>query len=207
MSKATALDILGPGVVRRTKSTDLIVKSGQQEYALSTAVEEAGDTRKPSNGDYMYDDDFLGLILVEYLATPADPSTFTNCEFIEGGDLRRKNAARAITSSTASMYLNGQRLGFVNVPDNDTDRYRIHYAPRPAELTEVEADSDTLKTTIPEEYHQCVVQTAVVEIYAAEDSPSAERARVKWNELRESLMATVGNRFRQQSQMRRTNNR
>ncbi len=194
---SVGMDIFRQGVTLLTKYVDVTVTSGTQEYPLSAGATLSGET------NLITDDDFLGLILVEDQVTLATPSTWINAHFVDGGDIRRKNAARSVSAPGEKLYLNGQRLGFVTVP-TAADTYRITYAPKPAELTDLgDADSEKLILTIPTEYHQFVVQTAVVEIYAAEDSPSAERARTKWQQLRESLLATVGSRFRQQPIVRR----
>ena len=186
------MDIFRIGVTLRPKYADLTVTSGEQEYPLSTAVEADGEST------FVTDDDFLGLLLVEYMATPGTPSTYRNCSFTEGADFRLKNR-----QTGAKLYLLGQRLGFVTVPANSADQYRLHYAPRAPALTEDQHGADVLKTTVPEEYHGVVVAAAVVDLYAAENTPNAERARVKYIELRESMLATLSTRFRQGPRLRR----
>lgn len=183
-----AMDIFRVGVTLRPKYADLTVTSGQQEYPLSSGVKLGTET--------VVVDDFLGLLLVERMVTPGTPSTYRNCSWTEGADFKLKN------KQAAELYLRGQRLGFVAVPTNSTDQYRIHYAPRPATLA-----ADSLKTTVPEEYHGVVVQAAIVDLYAAESSPNAERARLKYIEVRESMLATLSTRFRQLPPLRRTRRR
>ena len=182
-----AMDIFRVGVTLRPKYDDLTVTSGEQEYPLSSGVTLGTEST------VITDDDFLGLLLVERMVTPDTPSTYRNCSWTEGADFRLKNRR-----GDATLYLRGQRLGFVAVPTNSTDQYRIHYAPRPATLAD-----DSLKTTVPEEYHGVVVQAAIVDLYAAESSPNAERARLKYIEVRESMLATLSTRFRQLPPLRR----
>jgi hypothetical protein len=189
-----AMDIFRVGVTLRPKYADLTVTSGQQEYPLSSGVELDGESTA------ITDDDFVGLLLVEKMPTPGTPSTYYNCSWTEGADFRLKNR-----QGNATLYLRGQRLGFVTVPTNSADQYRIHYAPRPAAL--YDGGVDRLKTTIPEEYHGVVVQAAIVDLYAAENTPNAERARVKYVEVRESMLATLSTRFRQNPPLRRTRRR
>jgi hypothetical protein len=189
-----AMDIFRVGVTLRPKYDDFTVTSGQQEYPLSSGVVLPGES------NVVTEDDFLGLLLVEKLVTPGNPSTYYKCKFTEGADFRLKNRHRipGFTGFSPILYLRGQRLGFVAVPTNSADQYRIHYAPRPATLAD-----DSLKTTVPEEYHGVVVQAAIVDLYAAENTPNAERARLKYVELRESMMATLSTRFRQEPPLRR----
>jgi hypothetical protein len=196
-----AMDIFRVGVTLRPKFADLTVTSGQQEYPLSSGVELGTEST------FVTDDDFVGLLLVEKLVTPGTPSTYYNCSWTEGADFRLKDRHRipGFTGLSPILYLRGQRLGFVAVPANSADQYRIHYAPRPAPLTE--GDPDSLKTTVPEEYHGVAVQAAIVDLYAAENTPNAERARLKYVELRESMMATLSTRFRQNPPLRRARRR
>ncbi len=185
-----AMDIFRVGVTLRPKYEDLTVTSGEQEYPLSSGVELGTEST------FITADDFLGLLLVERMVTPGTPSTYYNCSWTEGADFKLKNR------QAATLYLRGQRLGFVVVPANSADQYRIHYAPRPATLA-----ADSLKTTVPEEYHGVVVQAAIVDLYAAENTPNAERARLKYVELRASMLATVSTRFRQLPPLRRARRR
>jgi len=206
-AKQVAMDIFRQGVTLIVRSVDFTVVSGTQEYPLSTGALVGAEVAALVTGASttpgqlgMTDDDFMAVLLLEDRVTAGTPSSYVNCEFVDGGDFRRKNFNRGATTTGEKVYLRGQRLGFVTVPAA-ADTYTLHYAPRPADLAE--GDTGELKKTIPEEYHPNVVQCAVVELYAAEDSPAAERARVKWNEMRESLLATVSSRYRQGPHYRR----
>jgi len=202
-AKAVAMDVFQQGVTLIVRSVDFTVVSGTQEYPLSTgalvgaeaaALVTGASTTAGQMG--ITDDDFMAVLLLEERTTPGNPSTYCNCAFVDGGDFRRKNPNRGTLATGEKVYLRGQRLGFVAVP-SAADAYTLHYAPRPAALTEDDHAVDKLKATIPEEYHPNVVQSAVVELYAAEDSPAADRARVKAYEMRAALLATVSTRYRQ----------
>lgn len=151
----------------------------------NTSISVVADTREYSLSDVT---DFMALLLCERVDGDYEDNP-VSADFPANADFRAKNRERW-RNRTLDLYLVGnQTLGFLVMP-TETMTLKLYYAPRPSTLTA----GSSPNPLIPIEYHEVIVQTAVVELYAAESSPEAERARAKLGIITEQMLATVAGR-------------